>query len=379
MHVGLSVASALYGWRAIHRYVVQLAGALPSLDPSVDYSLFSWRFRQAALPAALPPPGPQVRHCWTRIPGRALRALWERGLGPAVERFTGDLDLYHVMDAEVPTCRRALRAFTLHGVPHLSAPETFTPAHLREGLARLDRAARACQLFLAVSEHTRGEFLRAYPRLEGRVQVTPLGIDPSFTAIPDPGDASRLTTLGVRAPYLLFVGAVSARKGVDRLLRAHALLWERGFRGLQLVLAGGFPEGERELAVEVEAACAQGRARLTGWLPPTGRELAALYRHGEAFVFPSLSEGWTSPPLEAMACGLPVLTSNLSSLPETVGEAAILFDPADPEAIAGGVARVLEDRELRRGLIERGQDRAAMFTWRRCAELTLAAYRGALG
>lgn len=367
---GLGVSAGVYGFRAIRRYSLSLTQELARLAPEDGLRLFAWRFPQAAR-QGFPPASERVRYCPARLPGRLLTRLWNRGLPPSVEAFTGPLDLFHCLDNDVPKVRRAARGFTLHGLIPYMVPELLGPEERRLGQADIRRGAETCDFFISVSDDTRDWFLRLFPQHAGRVFVTPLGIDGGFSPEPSPEDEELLAQVGARPPFLLFVGALDRRKNVTSLLKAMRHLDRKE---VQVVLAGGrtdpLPELDELLAVT--------NARVTGWLPPDGQALRALYRRAEAFVFPTLAEGWTSPPLEAMASGTPVVASNLSSLPETVGDAALLVDPREPEALAEALRRVLDDASLREELVLRGRERAARFTWERCARLTLEAYREVL-
>ncbi len=372
--LGLGISAAVHGHRAIRRYAVSLTRELIGLAPETDFRLFAWRFPNS-LPGGLPPASQKVRYCPARIPGRLLMPLWNRGLPPAVEAFTGRLDLFHATDQDIPTVRKALRAFTLHGLIPYAVPELLPVEAARRGQAEVDRAAAICDLFLAVSEETRRTFLDLFPQHAGRVFVTPLGIDPGFSPKPDPRDDERVASLGARPPYVLAVGAVSRRKNVGALLKAQRIL---GRDDLQVVLAGGVAWPDPELDSLLEEAQSSGRALVTGWIDPDGEALRALYRQAAVVVHPSLCEGWTSPPLEAMASGTPVLASSASSLPETVGDAGRLFDPLNPEDLAQRLREILEDEDLRQDLIQKGLERAARFTWEQNARLTLDAYREVL-
>jgi len=371
---GLGISAAVHGHRAIRRYAVSLTRELVRLDPESEFRLFAWRFPRS-LPGGLPPASRRVRYCPSRIPGRLLMPLWNRGLPPAIEAFTGRVDLFHTTDQDIPTARRALRAFTLHGLIPYMVPELLPAEAVRTGQAEVDRAAATCDLFLAVSGDTRRNFVELFPRHADRVFVTPLGIDPGFSPEAGPRDDELVTSLGVRTPFILSVGAVSRRKNIGVLLNAQRIL-DRD--DLQVVLAGGVAWPDPELDALLQEAQGSGRALVTGWIDPDGEALRALYRKAAAVVHPSLCEGWTSPPLEAMASGTPVVASRASSLPETVGDAGRLFDPQDPEDLAEALRQVLDDEPYRQDLIRRGLVRAAQFTWERNARLTLDAYNKVL-
>lgn len=282
----------------------------------------------------------------------------------------GAVDLFHATQLEFPPARRASLIWTLHGLAYQQIPAMLDARFVRIARSWHDLAVRRCQWFVAVSEHTRNEFLTAHPELHARCVTIPLGVGAEFSSTPQPDDV-RLRS-GIEGNYLLYVGAVARHKNVQGLLAAYELLRERGHTDARLVLVGAVDK-------DFWAALPAGRFRhdvvLKGHIDQDGPELAAIYRGAQAFVFPSFYEGWASPPLEAMASGVPVVTSNLSSLPETVGDAAVCVDPHDAEAIAEGVRSVLHDSGLRDTLVERGQARSTSFSGQRMARETLALYR----
>jgi glycosyltransferase involved in cell wall biosynthesis len=176
--------------------------------------------------------------------------------------------------------------------------------------------------------------------------------------------------------YLLFVGSVQERKNVRACLLAFADVCQRGLPH-HLVIVGAKQWRYAEILNTLEGLAVKDRVHFTGYVEDA--DLPALYTGAEAFVFPSLYEGFGLPVLEAMACGTPVITSTTSSLPEVAGEAALLVDPKDVEALAAGMERVLTDPALRTTLRERGLQQAARFTWARTAQHVVDVYRAVLG
>jgi alpha-1,3-rhamnosyl/mannosyltransferase len=169
--------------------------------------------------------------------------------------------------------------------------------------------------------------------------------------------------------YLLFMGTIEPRKNLLRLLQAAELA---GNRAGPLVLAGADGWGSDEVARRIQSLRRAGRLTYLGYVPDEARP--ALINGARGFVYPSLYEGFGLPVLEAMACGVPVLASNVSSLPEVVGSAGLMVDPADVDAIAQGMVRLWEDEALRRELSTRGLQQAAGFSWETTAKQTLKAY-----
>jgi glycosyltransferase involved in cell wall biosynthesis len=263
---------------------------------------------------------------------------------------------------------RAPTVVTVHDVLTLRAPQYFS-AVIRANFRLLaPHTIRHAAAVLTGSEYSRHEIVELVGAAPERVRVVPLGLDPRFR--PAPLDRGELAArFGIDRPYVLCVGTLEPRKNLLGALRAFAALGDDA-AGHQLVVAGGgwmndeFARALRDV---------RDRVVVTGYVGDDG--LVGLLGACACFVYPSFLEGFGLPPLEAMACGAPVVSSTGGSLPEVCGDAALLVDPADVDAIAGAVQRVLTEPDLAAGLRERGLRRSAEFTWDRCAEGTVAAYR----
>jgi glycosyltransferase involved in cell wall biosynthesis len=259
---------------------------------------------------------------------------------------------------------------TVNDLLALDHPQWFTRANALQQRLLIGRLARRARAVIVPSEDTRRRLLERLGPDQARVHVVPYGVGPPFS--PGPPDRAVLARLGVAPPYVLTVATLQPRKNLDAALRAHAELAAAGV-DVQLVVAGG--RGWRDAALAARLA---GTSRVL----PTGRiddaELVALLRGAELLVHPSRHEGFGFPPLEAMACGTPVVAARAASLPELVGDAGELVDVDAPGALADTMQRVLGDARLRGQTRERGLRRAAAFTWARCAERHVAIYRRAL-
>ncbi|MER3398620.1 MAG: glycosyltransferase family 1 protein [Chloroflexota bacterium] len=240
----------------------------------------------------------------------------------------------------------------------------------RRALGRADRV-------IADSRWTRNDILKLTDVPANRVEVVPLGVDPDFGAglTPERVGAVR-RRYGLDRPYILYLGGFDRRKQVDRLVRLFREVPEPWI----LAVGGRLPRPGPifpDILGAVRGARVEDRVRFLGPIPDEDRP--ALYAGADLFVYPSVYEGFGLPPLEAMACGTPVVCSNRTSLPEVVGEAAMLVDPEDDESLLGGILKLLRDADLRAELRARGLERARQFTWRRTAEATYWVYLRALG
>lgn len=307
---------------------------------------------------------------------RALQAahgrLWTLAALPAAARADG-LDVLHVQ-YNGPRLRRPALVTTVHDVSFRLFPEWFP---VRDRLL-LDWGLRstlgAAAAVLTGSECTRDDLQQLYGIPPERITVTPYALLPGFTAPSEARVAAIRAQYQLSGPYLLFVGVRQPRKNLPRAIRAFlaARRTHRLPHRLAIVGKPGWCADETEAAL----AAAEEAVVALGYVPDD--DLPALYAGADAFLFPSLYEGFGLPVLEAFACGAPVITSAVGALPEVAGDAALLVDPTAEDQIADAIFRVLSDAQLRARLIAAGYERLGRFDWRRTAELTVSAYARAV-
>jgi glycosyltransferase involved in cell wall biosynthesis len=257
---------------------------------------------------------------------------------------------------------------TVHDLGYLYYPGAHRPADRRY----LDWAtgwnARRSAVVIADSEATKADLTRAYGVTPDKVRVIYLGANDALARVADPQRiAVARTRYGIGARYLLYVGTLQPRKNLARLIEAFGC---RDFAGTQLVLAGKQGWLYDDLFVQVRDGGLEGRVLFPGYVADD--DMAALLSGAQAFVFPSLYEGFGMPVLEAQACGAAVMTSHNSSLPEVAGDAALLVDPHDVDAIAEAMHQLITDDALRAELVRRGYENVKRFSWEKCARETLA-------
>lgn len=302
----------------------------------------------------------------------ALYRSWRETNRPAPQSVCGDLDVIHAPGAAVPPRGGAALVSTMHDLAPLRFPERYSRAArvtLKRGALLV---AREASLIICPSWSTAVEVEALLDVDPARLRVVPHGVDLVAEAGETPEIAAALEQRGIRGPYILWIGTQEQRKNVHAVLDAFAGVTD-DHPELSLVLHG--PNGwlGAEVAEGIERRRIEGRAVVSeGSL--TRSELAGLYARASAFVFPSLYEGFGLPVLEAMSCGTPVVASNLSALPECVGDAGLLVDPLDHHALAGAVGRILDDDALAKELSDAGRLRASTFTWAETARKTWAVY-----
>jgi glycosyltransferase involved in cell wall biosynthesis len=265
---------------------------------------------------------------------------------------------------------------TVHDLAFEREPDCAVPS-LRAYLHDVvPRSARKASHVIAVSETTKRDLMELYGIPEHKITVVYEGIAPALQHRPQSYVArTMLAPYGITDPYILSVGTIEPRKNYVRLLEAYRMMAERGIRQ-RLVIAGAPGWMYEPVFARIRELGLNRRVTL---LRPSDEHLAALYGGADAFVYPSLYEGFGIPALEALAAGVPSAVTERSALPEVVGDAAVLFDPTDVESIAGAVELVLADTRLRERLREQGPARAAMFSWARAADETIAVYRAVAG
>jgi glycosyltransferase involved in cell wall biosynthesis len=286
----------------------------------------------------------------------------------------GEVDLFHATTHSVPVRWAGPLVFTLHDVTFLSHPHLHTLDNRLHCLTGLARAVCRGARFVAVSDNTRRECERHLDLPGERIDVVPNAADPHFRPIEQDEARRRVARrFGLAEPYVLAVGTLEPRKNLGALIAAFAALPESLRGAVRLAVAGGGGWLGVDPAEAARRAGIGDRVSVLGAVADD--DLPHLYAGAEAFVYPSLYEGFGLPALEALACGAPAIVSETSSLPEVVGEAAVLIDPHDVGALRAALERVLGDAELRARLRAAGPRRAAQFSWRRTAEETAAVYR----
>jgi glycosyltransferase involved in cell wall biosynthesis len=339
----------------IGTYVRNLLRQLAKLDGNTEYVLLCQE-RDSAVAAAL---GPNFRSVVDNSPAYSFRE--QISIPKALRRER--VDVFHAPHYVLPVLTKCRSVVTIHDCIHLMFPQ-YLPNRASYGYARASiwSAAWKSSRILTVSESSKRDILRFFDVPPDKIDVIYNAIDDRFSEHPAEEEMVRVRErYQLHGDFILYAGNVKPHKNLERLIEAFHLIRQGGLDEVKLVIIGDEVSKYAELRRAVHRHNLHKYVRFLGYMPD--ETLAVLYRLAAVFVFPSLYEGFGLPPLEAMASGTPVVTSNVSSLPEVAGDAAVLVDPYDPRSIAEGIRRVLTEPELRQAMRARGLHRAAEFSW----------------
>jgi glycosyltransferase involved in cell wall biosynthesis len=353
-------------------YIIQLVRALASLETQHEFIIFAHHGKVELfnIPA-------KDNLGWALGPDKspARRLIWEQTTLPRLARREM-IDVLHSPHYTRPlslTCRSVV---TFHDMTFFLTPQLHTRAKRAFFPNAIRLSARRADALIAVSESTRQDSIKILGIPPGKITTTPLGVDPGYRPVED----SELLT-NVRRKYslpekfLLYIGAIEPRKNLPVLLEAFSQLLETG-RTQDLVLVGRRGWMYEEVFRLIDGLGLKQHVHLTGYVP--AKDLPILYNLAQVFVYPSIYEGFGIPPVEAMACGTPVVTTHSSSMIETVGDAGLLTPPGDESALAAALQMLLDDDGLQEQLRQKGLQRAAKYTWEHTARETLNVYERAV-
>ena len=364
MKIGIDCRLHYYNRTGIGRYIHNLIREFPQCTPAdVELVLLQSRRERGAIAQE-----PSVRYRKVVTPAHHP---WEQWL-LALEVAAKGVDVLHSPDHIAPRRFGWQSVVTILDVAFLAHPEAYSAASLRyytQVFRTLSRAARV----ITISDFTRDEVLNRVSIAPDKVKTIHLAVDPTFYPRSDDACESVKSRLEIPDSYFLVVGTIEARKNLERLVAAYALLPRKDRP--RLVFAGGSGFHSDRVLEAVQAHHLEDQVRFLGHV--SDADLPMLYSGALCLLFPSRYEGFGLPILEAMACGCPVVTSNRGSMAEVAGDAAILVDPDSVEAMAEGISTLMENQSLRDDMIAKGHARVQQFSWRAAAEQTLAVYREA--
>lgn len=364
MKIAIDYSAAATQRAGIGRYTRSLIRALAAQDAINQYALYVPRDGRILDDVrAFPQNFKLVR---APLNERYMVALWQRAQVPlSVELFTGTSDVFYSPDFVLPPTRARKKFLTIHDLSFKRVPATAMPQLKWYLDGAVPRSVARADLILADSDATRKDLIELYHTPPDRVQTLYSGYDPMFHPVTAENELARVrTAYQLQKPFILHVGTIEPRKNLARLIQAFSQL--RCKDEIELVIAGGRGWMYDEIYAAPEKFGVSKAVRFLGFTPDA--DLPALYSLAALVAYPSLYEGFGLPVLEAMACGAAVVTSNNSSLPEVAGDAALLIDAYDPEAIAWAMSRFLDDTQWRGIMQQKGLEQAKKFSWRKSAD-----------
>jgi len=374
MRVAIDYTPAVNQRGGIGRYTRELFRALIRLDQQDEFVVY-YSHPRGQRPA---PTFPGVKNVAERplgVSDRWLTILWHRLRVPlSIDLLTGPVDLFHFPNFDMAPVRRGRRVVTIHDLSFLLHPECAEEGNRAYLERAVPRAIRQADFVVVDSANTQNDVICLLDADPARVEVVYPAVDEHFRPIADEDALAQMREkYNLHFPFILNQNVVEPRKNLPRLIEAYARL--RRDLGIEhrLVIGGGLGWLYEPVFQAVEEHSLGDSVVFLGYV--SDADLPLLYNLADLFVYPSLYEGFGIPPLEAMACGTPVVTSNTSSLPEAVGDAGLMVRPTDVEGLAEAMAQVLTNPTMRADLSRRGLERAKLFTWQASAEKVLSIYR----
>jgi glycosyltransferase involved in cell wall biosynthesis len=377
VRIGINAVPLLTPLTGIGQYTLHLARAMQELLPQKPFLFYASEWDREIRAAPVAPRGGIVASIKGMVPWGYEIARFRQQRRFAAGARAHLLGLYHETNYLAFPFDGPM-VVTVHDLSWVRHPET----HPADRVRMMDKTMpgvleRAAQVVVD-SEFSRAEVIEHYRVPAERVTTVLLGVPPEFRPIDPVECAPFLASQGLKhGEYVLAVGTLEPRKNLATAVAAFARLPQPLRARYPLVVAGMAGWKMDRLPREMQRMIAGGEVRLLGYVPQ--QDLPKLYSGARLFVYPSIYEGFGLPPLEAMACGVPVIVSRRASLPEVVGEAGVLVEPLDEAVMAERMHELLEDGDARRRLSAAGIARASGFTWRRCALETIAIYKKALG
>lgn len=353
----------------IGRYAKSLLTAFSRMELQDEFYLFygaSMRPRRVRLPEFS---NPGFNSKIIRFPGKIYRLLTEKLKILPPSSFIGRFGLYHGLNYYVPASSGP-KIVNIYDMSFRLYPQYFTPERIRDIGRKAAASAVRADRIITGSISAKEDIVELLGVPAARVSVIANGVEKCFRVIGEKEREEFRVSRNLPEKFILFVGTVEPRKNLTALLKA---FHKMGLRDTGLVIAGGRGWMYDELFAELKRLNLGDRVIFTGYLPD--EDLPKIYSCASVFAYPSVYEGFGFPPLEAMACGVPVVTGDRSSLPEIAGDAGICVDPEEPGALADALSGVLKDGGLRKRMVEKGLARAAGYTWEKCAAETYDLYR----
>jgi len=358
MKIGIDVSQIVYPG-GVSVYTENLVNALLEIDKINDYSLFFSSLRKSLKDSKFKTQNLKKY----KIPPTVLDILWNKLHVLPIEHFIGDIDVFHSSDWTQPPAKKAKLVTTIHDLSFLRWPKSTHPKILTVQKRRLKWVKKEVDQIIAVSRATKKEIIELLGIRSEKITVVHEGISQDVKNFQlSLSDFQKLKKrFGIRKRYLFAYGSVAPRKNIEKAIKAFEMIKEK--IDCQLIIIGNYePKFKPPKGVI-----------LTGFL--SRKEMVTLFSQAAALVYPSLYEGFGLPILEAFALSVPVITSDVSSMPEVAGKAAVLVSPKSEKLIAEGIVKILSDDGLRKEMMKAGKERIKLFGWKKAARETIKVYK----
>jgi glycosyltransferase involved in cell wall biosynthesis len=369
MHIGIDATALPAQPAGAGIYIINLVRALAALDSGHELTVFVERGKYPLFGLS---PNDKLHFIQVQDKPPWQRLIWEQTFFPALVRRAG-VDLLHSPHYTMPLALPCRSVVTFHDMIFFIYPQyhTLVKRYFFRWFIRV--SGRWANALIADSESTRRDAIKLAGVPAEKIHTVHLGVTDEFRTIRDVQVLDQIKAkYQLPENFLLYVGVMEPRKNLAGLLKAYQTLVAEGIQQ-HLVIAGGKGWMIDQVLASVAESEMKARIHFTGHVPH--EDLPAIFNLAEVFVYPSLYEGFGIPVLEALACATPVVTSNISSIPEITGDCALLIPPTDQQALTSALQRLLKDKSLRQDLARCGPERAAYFTWTHTARRTLAVYQ----
>lgn len=316
--------------------------------------------------------GTNIDYVFQPLPNRIYRATRKIFGFPHMETFTGQVDIAHGTNFLPLPSGRSKTVVTIHDCSFMVFPEYASKDTLRVLTKKIPRIIHEVDVILTDSNHARKEVIEIFDAPENKVNVVYAAASEIYRPLEQFNKNDIQNAFSKGFPYILYVGTIEPRKNISCLIKAFNLYKKNTGDPIKLVISGRLGWLYEDITTEVERSKFKNDIIFSGYV--SNDDMPKLYNGAELFVYPSFYEGFGMPPLEAMQCGVPVITSNCSALPEVVGEAAILIDPEDYVNLATQIEKVLCSSKLRKVMVENGLKQANKFSWAKSAKICLDIY-----
>lgn len=374
MEIGIDISLAIGQRAGVGQYSFNLVKELAKLDQRNQYTLFPFfthiydpNFKKFDFPR-----GDNFKMKFENLSEEWVEALWRRSWIPKY-KFLDGLDLFHSTTFCIPEGFNKRVISTIYDISFKTHSEFHTPGNIKHCDKGTKQAVEKADTIIAISEHTKRDLIEYYSCPAEKIVVIYLGYDERFQQIEDRRKKDQINAeYGLTRPFIFNVGSIEPRKNLIGLIRAYASLGKKYHQNFDLVISGGQGWLNTEIYKEVEKLKMSDSVKFIGYVDD--EDLPYLYNSAEVFAYPSFYEGFGLPILEAMACGCPVITSNVSSMPEVGGHAVSYIDPKDTETIKKALESVLGDKKKQSNMTRNGLEQAKKFSWTKCAQKTFKIY-----